>query len=133
MTDINQYGTGDASFQAAGGTPGLRQLVDDFYDAMDTIPEAVRIRRMHPEDLTVSRDKLARFLSGWLNGPNTFRPKYGPIHIPRAHHHLPIGEAEMEAWLRCMNIALEKQPYEAAFKNYLLQQLRIPAERCRTR
>jgi hemoglobin len=133
MPDINQYGTGDASFQAAGGTQGLRQLVDDFYDAMDTIPEAAGIRRMHPEDLTVSRDKLARFLSGWLNGPNTFRPKYGPIHIPRAHHHLPIGEAEMEAWLRCMGISLEKQPYEPAFKKYLLQQLRIPAERCRTR
>ena len=133
MANINPYGTGEASFQAAGGTPGLRQLVEDFYDAMDTIPEAARIRSMHPEDLTVSKDKLARFLSGWLNGPNTFRPKYGPIHIPRAHHHLPIGEAEMEAWLLCMNIALEKQPYEAAFRNYLLRQLRIPAERCRTR
>jgi hemoglobin len=132
MMDLNQYSTGDRSFQAAGGTPGLRQLVDDFYDAMDTISEAAKIRRMHPEDLTVSRDKLARFLSGWLNGPNTFRPKYGPIHIPRAHHHLSIGEAEMEAWLQCMNIALEKQPYEAAFKTYMLRQLRIPAERCRT-
>ena len=133
MDDINQYGTDDASFQAAGGTPGLRQLVDDFYDAMDTIPEAARIRSMHPEDLTVSRDKLARFLSGWLNGPNTFRPKYGPIHIPNAHRHLPIGEAEMEAWLLCMNNALEKQPYETAFRDYLLRQLRIPAQRCRTR
>jgi hemoglobin len=133
MAMLNQYGTGDASFQAAGGADGLRQLVEDFYDAMDTVAEAARIRRMHPEDLTESRDKLARFLSGWLNGPNTFRPKYGPIHIPRAHHHLPIGEAEMEAWLLCMKIALDKQAYEEAFKDYLLRQLRVPAQRCRTR
>ena len=133
MANINQYGTGDASFQAAGGAAGLRQLVDDFYDTMDILPEAATIRSMHPKDLTVSRDKLARFLSGWLNGPNTFRPKYGAIHIPRAHHHLAIGEAEMETWLLCMSIALEKQPFEPVFKNYLLRQLRIPAERCRTR
>jgi hemoglobin len=133
MAKPNHYGTGHASFTAAGGTPGLRQLVDDFYDAMDTIPEAARIRGMHPKDLTVSRDKLALFLSGWLNGPNTFRPKYGPINIPRAHQHLPIGEAEMEAWLLCMKTALDKQPYEAGFKDYLLGQLRIPAQRVRTR
>jgi len=133
MANINQYGTGDASFQAVGGTAGLRQLVDDFYDVMNIIPEAATIRSMHPKDLTVSRDKLARFLSGWLNGPNTFLPKYGSIHIPRAHQHLAIGEAEMEAWLLCMSIALDKQPFEAVFKNYLLEQLRIPAERCRTR
>ena len=133
MANISQYGTGDTSFQAAGGEAGLRQLVDDFYDVMETIPEAATIRSMHPEDLTVSRDKLARFLSGWLNGPNTFRPKYGSIHIPRAHPHLPIGEDEMEAWLLCMSMALEKQPYEVEFKDYLLRQLRVPAERCRTR
>ncbi len=28
------YGTGDASFQAAGGEDGLRQLVDKFFDRM---------------------------------------------------------------------------------------------------
>ncbi len=133
MAILIQYGTGDASFQAAGGEAGLRQLVDDFYEAMDTVPEAKTIREMHPKDLTVSRDKLARFLSGWLNGPNTFRPKYGPIHIPRAHHHLPIGEEEMEAWLLCMKVAMEKQPYDEAFKTYMIHQLRIPAQRCRTR
>lgn len=133
MVDINKEGSNNDSFQSAGGTPGLRQLVDDFYDAMDTIPEAAKIRSMHPKDLTESRDKLALFLSGWLNGPNTFRPKYGPISIPRAHQHLPIGEVEMEAWLLCMKTALDKQPYEEAFKDYLLRQLRIPAQRVRTR
>jgi hemoglobin len=132
MANTKQCGTGHASFTAAGGTPGLRQLVDDFYDAMDTMPEAARVRGMHPKDLTESRDRLALFLSGWLSGPNAFRPKYGPINIPRAHQHLPIGEAEMEAWLLCMKTALDKQPYEATFKDYLLRQPRIPAQRVRT-
>jgi hemoglobin len=132
MANTKQCGTDQASFTAARGTPGLRQLVDDFYDAMDTMPEAARVRGMHPKDLTESRDRLALFLSGWLSGPNAFRPKYGPINIPRAHQHLPIGEAEMEAWLLCMKTALDKQPYEATFKDYLLRQPRIPAQRVRT-
>jgi len=127
------YGTGDSSFVAAGGEAGLIALVNDFYDVMETLPEATTILGMHPVDLTESRDKLSLFLSGWLNGPNTFRPKYGRVSIPQAHSHLPIGESEMEAWLRCMEIALSRQPYADDFKDYLLRQLRVPANRCRTR
>lgn len=130
-SNTREYGDGDTSFQAAGGEAGLRRLVDDFYDIMDTLPQARTIRAMHPADLTVSRDKLARFLCGWLGGPLLFREKYGPIHIPKAHSHLPIGEAERDAWLACMELALAKQPYAEDFKAYLLEELFTPAERCR--
>lgn len=128
-----RYGVGDASFQAAGGEQGIRRLVDDFYDYMDSLPEARTIRAMHPADLEVSRDKLARFLCGWLGGPKLFPQKYGPIAIPRAHGHLPIGRAERDTWLLCMSKAVDRQPYSPDFKKYLLVQLAIPAERCRTR
>ena len=127
------YGVEDASYQAAGEFEGLQKLVNDFYDIMDEIPEAKRIREMHPDDLTVSRDKLARFLSAWTGGPRLFREKYGPISIPSAHNHLDIGEDERDAWLLCMEKALEMQPYADDFKAYLLTQLAVPAERCRTR
>ena len=127
------YGVGDASFRAAGGERGIRRLVDDFYDQMDSLPEASTIRAMHPADLEVSHDKLARFLCGWLGGPKLFQQKYGPITIPRAHSHLPIGRTERDTWLLCMSKALEQQPYSSDFKKYLLGQLAIPAERCRTR
>jgi hemoglobin len=130
---LRRYGEGDASFQAAGGEAGIRRLVDDFYQQMDTLPEARVIRAMHPRDLTVSRDKLARFLCGWLGGPKLFQEKYGPIVIPKAHAHLPIGPAERDAWLLCMKKALSRQPYPLEFKHYLLEQLSIPAERVRNR
>ena len=45
-----EYGDGATSFNAAGGVEGIRRLVDDFYDFMDTLPEAETIRRMHPND-----------------------------------------------------------------------------------
>jgi hemoglobin len=127
------YGQGDASFQAAGGQQGIEKLVDAFYDAMASLPEAAKILAMHPADLTESRDKLSRFLCGWLGGPKRFSEKYGAIRIPFAHAHLAIGPQERDAWLRCMEVALASQPYEPAFKDYLMKQLFVPAERSRNR
>ncbi|MEH6347020.1 MAG: hypothetical protein V7785_18135 [Bermanella sp.] len=48
-----------------------------------------------------------------------------------AHSHLDIGSSERDAWLLCMEKALQKQPYEQDFKEYLLKQLSIPDDRCR--
>lgn len=130
---MRKYGEGDASFQAAGGERGIRALVDRFYLEMDSLPEARRVREMHAEDLTEVKDKLARFLCGWLGGPRLFQDKYGPISIPLVHQVFPIGPAERDAWLRCMKIAVAAQPYDNAFKIYLMAQLAIPAERVRNR
>jgi len=127
------YGVGDASFQAAGGEEGIARLVADFYDAMDRLPEAAGIRAMHPADLGVSRDKLARFLCGWLNGPKRYQEKYGSISIPGVHAHLAVDTAARDAWLACMVEALDRQPYADDFKRYLFRQLSVPAERVRNR
>jgi len=129
MSTIPLYGFSDRSFQAAGGESGIRQLVDDFYRFMDELPEAQTIRRMHKEDLTASRDKLTLFLYGWMGGPKHYHEKYGSINIPRDHAHLPIGETERDAWLLCMEKAIAMQNYTPGFGEYLLAQLRIPAER----
>lgn len=125
------YGDGDASFRAAGGESGLRRLVDDFYDIMDADPAAATIRAMHPDALEVSRDKLARFLCGWLGGPHRYNEKYGRITIPGAHSHLDIGVSERDAWLACMRDAIARQPWPDDFKDYLLRALAVPAERVR--
>lgn len=129
------YGKGDASFVAAGGEAGLRRLVDTFYDLMGSDPRFAAILTMHPPDIETSRDKLARFLCGWLGGPRRYSQKYGSLAIPSAHAHLPIGEAERDQWLTCMREAVAEQPFEASFKVYLLKQLSVPAQaiykRCR--
>ncbi|RMA81307.1 group II truncated hemoglobin [Umboniibacter marinipuniceus] len=131
MTSKLSYGDGDASFQAAGGLEGLEKLSLSFYAYMDRLPSAVVIRAMHPEDLDESVRKLAFFLSGWLGGPKHYSAHYGPIRIPAAHQHLAIGHAEADAWIECMQYAVDEQPYAPEFKVYLIQQLRVPAERIR--
>ncbi|MBU3057693.1 group II truncated hemoglobin [Pseudomonas indica] len=129
MSEKPAYGVGDASYRAAGGIEGLRRLVDEFYRQMDEWPEAAALRRLHPEDLAPSRDKLASFLSGWLGGPKLFSEKYGPIAIPSFHAQWPVDEALSEAWLGCMERAIGKQGYAPDFADYLLAQLRVPAQR----
>ena len=131
MSETPKYGTDDATFQAAGGEPGIRRLVDAFYDIMDSDARFAEIRNMHPDDLEVSRDKLARFLCGWMGGPRRYREKYGPITIPGAHAHLGVTAKERDQWLTCMGDALATQDYPESLVHYLLEQLAVPAERIR--
>lgn len=123
------YGVGDASYQAAGGIEGLHRLVADFYQLMDERPDAARLRSLHGENLDVASDKLACFLSGWLGGPKLFGEKYGAIAIPAFHAQWPISEQLSQSWLDCMAQAIARQPYAPEFAEYLLTQLRVPAQR----
>tara|TARA_R110000868_G_scaffold4909_3_gene30557 strand:- start:6891 stop:7322 length:432 start_codon:yes stop_codon:yes gene_type:complete len=129
MQELAVYGTGDASYQAAGGIEGLRCLVTDFYRLMDERPEAAQLRSLHGESLELASDKLTCFLSGWLGGPRLFSEKYGSIALPAFHAQWPIDEQLAQSWLSCMAQAIALQPYPAGFADYLLTQLRVPAQR----
>lgn len=126
-----EFGIGDASYRAAGGTEGLLKLSHRFYDLMNTLPEAREIRAMHPADLSSTTERLAYFLCGWLGGPRLYNEKFGGINIPMFHSHLPIGVEQRDAWLLCMAHAIAEQDYSPQFKEYLLRQLHVPAERIR--
>ena len=125
------YGFQDTSYKAAGEIEGIQKLVKSFYQFMDSLPEAKGVRAMHADDLSLIDDKLTHFLCYWSGGPRSFVEKYGPVNIPRAHMHLKVGEKERDAWLLCMEKAIELQTYKPSFKKYLLEQLANPAERIR--
>ena len=131
MTQPAEYGSGDATYQAAGRQIGIRKLVDCFFDIMASDPKYATIYHWHPEDKEMARDKLALFLCGWMGGPKPFIEKYGSIRIPEVHKHLAITALERDLWLDCMARALAEQDYPSALFEYLLQQLSIPAERVR--
>jgi hemoglobin len=122
-----KYGIGDNSYQAAGQLEGITALVESFYEAMDVLPNAEHIRQMHAPDLTDAKLRFSYFLSGWLGGPRLHKEHFGGVHVPRFHQQFPIGDAERDAWLECMKAAIEQQPFEASFKAYLFEQLKVPA------
>ena len=99
----------DTPFHRLGGEPGVRALVDHFYDLMELEPAFVGIRALHPSDLQGSRDKLHWFLCGWLGGPNLYIERFGHPRLRARHLPYAIGIAERDQWMACMMQALQDQ------------------------
>jgi hemoglobin len=95
-------------FERLGGEPGVRALVDRFYDLMDLEPAFAGIRALHPTTLDGSRDKLHWFLCGWLGGPNHYVERYGHPRLRARHLPYAIGIAERDQWMACMMLALQE-------------------------
>ncbi len=106
-------------YDLIGGETELRALVDRFYDAMDSAPEAAKVRAIHPEDLTNSRDKLFMFLSGWSGGPPLYTEKIGHPRLRQRHMPFPIGKVERDEWLWCMDKSLHEGKFDAQLIEYL--------------
>jgi hemoglobin len=93
-------------FLRLGGHDAVVRLVDAFYEAMDSLPEAATIRAMHDADLTQTRAVLARYFSEWLGGPRLFTPERGAPMLRRRHQRFAIDDAARDAWMHCMRRAL---------------------------
>jgi hemoglobin len=106
-------------YELIGGEMGLRTLVDRFYDVMDSSPEAAKVRVIHPDDLSHSRDKLFMFLSGWSGGPQLYVERFGHPRLRMRHMAFPIGSVARDQWLWCMNKALEESGLDPQVVEYL--------------
>jgi hemoglobin len=103
-------------YDAIGGEQTLLNLVDRFYFYMDTLPEAQGIRAIHQQSLASAKDKLFKFLSGWLGGPNLFIEEFGHPMLRARHLPFAIGESERDQWMLCMNKALAELAMDAQLK-----------------
>ena len=119
-------------YDALGGDDGIRQIVDRFYDLMDTAPEAVHVRALHAASLKVSREKLRLFLTGWTGGPQVYVEKYGHPMLRQRHFPFAIGAVERDEWLWCMDRALNEHPMrDEALRGYLKQRFHALADHMR--
>ncbi len=96
----------ETHYERLGGAEVLRRLVHRFYQLMDELPEAWDTRKLHGESLQGSEDKLFMFLSGWTGGPQLYVEQYGHPMLRARHLPFPIGIAERDQWLMCMDMAL---------------------------
>ncbi len=112
-----------SSYDRLGGEQVLRELVDRFYDYMESLPEAATIRAMHPKDLRSAREKLFMFLSGWLGGPDRYIAAFGHPRLRARHLPFSIGPAERDQWMMCMKKALDDTPMDTAFREQLFSAL----------
>lgn len=116
-------------YELLGGEAVLRQIVGRFYDLMDETPEYHAVRKVHGEDLSMAREKLFGFLSGWLGGPPLYVQKYGNPMLRARHLPFAIGRVERDQWLACMRQAVEESGAgDTVFRAWLLQQLFATAD-----
>jgi len=110
-------------YELMGGAATILSLVDRFYFYMDTLPEAEGIRKMHAESLSNAKDKLFKFLSGWLGGPDLFVQEFGHPMLRRRHFPFKIAQSERDQWMLCMNKAIAEVGMDEMLKNSLLEAL----------
>ncbi|WP_091197178.1 globin [Micromonospora narathiwatensis] len=108
-------------FEAIGGEPAFRKLVDEFYAGVAVDP---LLRPMYPEeDLGPAADRLTLFLVQYWGGPHTYSEQRGHPRLRMRHAPFRIGAAERDAWLRHMRRAVDRLdlPPEVAAElwNYL--------------
>lgn len=95
------------AYELMGGETTVRCLVDRFYDLMDEDPDYYGIRKLHPQDLSSSRQKLFMFLCGFMGGPSLYTEKFGEPRMRTRHLPFSIGVSERDQWLSCMSRAME--------------------------
>ncbi len=110
-------------YHVIGGEEAVRSLVERFYFYMDTLPEAQEVRLMHAKSLKSAKQKLFKFLSGWLGGPNLYVQEYGHPMLRRRHLPFTIARAERDQWMFCMDKALSELDIDEEMKAAIRQAL----------
>jgi hemoglobin len=110
----------DTLYDRAGGQAWFDDLVDRFYEGVESDPV---LRPIYPEDLGPGKRHLALFLGQYWGGPGTYSEQRG--HPRRRARHLPftIDTPERDAWVRHMTEAIRSGGLspedEAAFLEYV--------------
>jgi hemoglobin len=92
-------------YEAVGGEPTFRKLVDAFYEGVAHDPF---LRALYPEeDLGPAADRLRMFLIQYWGGPNTYSEQRGHPRLRMRHAPFKIGPKERDAWLDHMHTAVK--------------------------
>ncbi len=121
METINDAPNPESSpYNLIGGDAQVRALVTRFYDLMEEEPDFYGIRKLHPESLDGSREKLFMFLTGWLGGPPVYTDAFGHPRLRARHLPFAIGSSERDQWMSCMTQAMKGVGIETEMRDRLI-------------
>jgi hemoglobin len=130
---MQQINSERSHYQRIGGEEKVHALVARFYQLMDELPEAYGIRKLHAENLSEAQEKLFKFLSGWMGGPQLFVEQYGHPMLRRRHLPFAIGDTERDQWLFCMRQALSEVVVDVSLRDELFDAFGKVADHMRNR
>lgn len=105
-------------YELAGGEKTFRLLVERFYAsvAKDDV-----LRAVYPEeDLSGATERLTLFLIQYWGGARTYSDLRGHPRLRLRHQPFAIGQAERDAWLGHMTVAVESLNLAPAVREELL-------------
>jgi hemoglobin len=123
-------------FDAIGGGAVVTRLVEVFYDVMrEREPALADLHACEPDGRVSegSRKRFEQFLFEWLGGPRIYSPVFGHPRLRMRHAHVPVDTAMIEAWLRCMQYALDVVGVQGDTRVFLDRRFREVAEFMRNR
>jgi hemoglobin len=118
-------------YDQLGGEAGLQQLVQVFYDIIETDPAAEELHRLHLRGNGVAHSRLAQFnfLCGFLGGPKLYAEKHGHANIKLMHAHVVITPSAKDLWLESMAKAIDMVALDSTIKKQLMLSFTAVAER----
>lgn len=100
-----QPGASTSFYEAVGGEPTFRKLVDAFYAGVADDPV---LRPLYPEaDLGPAAERLRMFLEQYWGGPGTYSQERGHPRLRMRHAPYKVGPTERDAWLKHMREAVD--------------------------
>ncbi|MDG1470921.1 MAG: cyanoglobin [Ascidiaceihabitans sp.] len=99
-----------------GGEDALRDLVETFYDLVESLPETENLRTLHMEGHGVAHTRIEQFefLSGFLGGRAYYMEKHRHMNVKDIHAHVPIMMQDAETWLATMDKTLDSLGHAGA-------------------
>ncbi len=105
-----------------GGPEPFYELVEEFYQGVGN--DAV-LRPLYPDDLTAAKEHMTLFLIQRFGGPMGYDKRRGHPRLRMRHMPFQIGTAEKEAWLRQMDVAVDRvtalHPFREVLKRYFAE------------
>jgi hemoglobin len=98
-------------YEAFGGEPTFRKLVDEFYAGVADDPV---LRPLYPDaDLGAAAERLRMFLIQYWGGPNTYSQQRGHPRLRMRHAPFAVGPRQRDAWLHHMRRAVDSLNLDA--------------------
>ena len=123
-------------FDKIGGEPKVMELVTQFYDLIESLPQGAAIVNMHRMGHGLDHVRPAQFdfLCGFFGGRRYFLEQHGHMNLREIHAHVEIRAEDAENWLTVMEMALDdtkvaepmKRQIMATFRRAALMLVNVP-------
>ena len=114
-----------SKYQEMGGRPTFEKLVSHFYALVSVDPV---LRPMYPDnDMKGAAERLLMFLEQYWGGPTTYSDNRGHPRLRMRHAGFHIDLAARDAWLNCMEKAMDGMDMQEIHRVQLWNYLEMAA------